>query len=135
MAIRFCGVFSAIIGAIGTLIMELFPTQLIGAFSPSEEMYLLGVTALRILGLTFIFGSVTVMVSYALQGFSKGVSSLIVSAGRQVILLLPLAVLFGNIMGINGIWWSFLVAEVIDMVLALIFLGIIEKKVLSTLER
>jgi Na+-driven multidrug efflux pump len=48
---------------------------------------------------------------------------------------LPLAVLFGNIMGINGIWWSFLVAEVIDMVLALIFLGIIEKKVLSTLER
>jgi putative MATE family efflux protein len=133
-AIRFCGVFSAIIGAVGTLIMELFPTQLIGAFSPSPEMYQLGVTTLRILGLTFIFGSVTVMVSYALQGFSRGVSSLIVSAGRQVILLLPLAVLLGNIMGINGIWWSFLVAEVIDMVLSLIFLGIIEKKELANLK-
>jgi Na+-driven multidrug efflux pump len=133
-AIRFCGIFSAVIGAVGTVIMELFPAQLIGAFSPSEEMYLLGITTLRILGLTFIFGSVTVMVSYALQGFSRGVSSLIVSAGRQVILLLPLAVLLGNIMGINGIWWSFLVAEVIDMVLAIIFLGIIEKKELTALE-
>jgi Na+-driven multidrug efflux pump len=133
-AIRFCGIFSAVIGAVGTVIMELFPAQLIGAFSPSEEMYQLGVTTLRILGLTFIFGSVTVMVSYALQGFSRGVSSLIVSAGRQVILLLPLAVLLGNIMGINGIWWSFLVAEVIDMVLAIIFLGIIEKKELTALE-
>jgi putative MATE family efflux protein len=133
-AIRFCGIFSAVIGLVGTLIMEFFPAQLIGAFSPSEEMYLLGVTALRILGLTFIFGGVTVMISYALQGFSRGVSSLIVSAGRQVILLLPLAAILGSIMGIDGIWWSFLVAEVIDMILSVAFLGIIEKKELAALE-
>jgi Na+-driven multidrug efflux pump len=73
------------------------------------------------------------MVSYALQGFSRGVSSLIVSAGRQVILLLPLAVILGNIMGITGIWWSFLVAEVIDMILSVVFLGIIEKKELASM--
>jgi Na+-driven multidrug efflux pump len=132
-AIFMCGIFSAVIGVVGTLIMEVFPTQLIGAFSPSEEMFSIGVTALRILGLTFTFGSVTVMVSYALQGFSRGVSSLIVSAGRQVILLLPLAVIPGNIMGITGIWWSFLVAEVIDMILSVVFLGIIEKKELASM--
>jgi putative MATE family efflux protein len=133
-AILICGILSAVIGLIGTLIMEILPAQLIGAFAPSDEMYRLGVTALRILGLAFTFGSVTVMVSYALQGFSRGVSSLIISAGRQVILLLPLAVLLGNIMGINGIWWSFLVAEVIDMVLALIYLAFIEKKELKKLK-
>jgi Na+-driven multidrug efflux pump len=38
-------------------------------------------------------------------------------------------------MGITGIWWSFLVAEVIDMILSLIFLGMIEKKELADLER
>jgi Na+-driven multidrug efflux pump len=37
-------------------------------------------------------------------------------------------------MGITGIWWSFLVAEVIDMILAIVFLRIIEKKELATLE-
>jgi putative MATE family efflux protein len=134
-AIFLCGIFSAVIGLVGTLIMEVFPTQLIGAFSPSAEMYSLGVTALRILGLTFTFGGVTVMISYALQGFARGVSSLVVSAGRQVILLLPLAAILGSIMGITGIWWSFLVAEVIDMVLSVVFLGMIEKKELKALER
>jgi Na+-driven multidrug efflux pump len=74
------------------------------------------------------------MVSYALQGFSRGVSSLVVSAGRQVILLLPLAAILGSIMGINGIWWSFLVAEVIDVILSVIFLGIIEKKEVAGLK-
>jgi Na+-driven multidrug efflux pump len=74
------------------------------------------------------------MISYALQGFARGVSSLVVSAGRQVILLLPLAALLGSIMGITGIWWSFFVAEVIDMILSLIFLGIIEKKELTNLK-
>jgi Na+-driven multidrug efflux pump len=49
----------------------------------------MGVTALRILSLSFAFGSVTVMCSYALQGFSRGVSSLVISAGRQVIVLIP----------------------------------------------
>ena len=132
-AIRLCGILSAVIGIVGTLIMELFPTQLINAFSPSEEMYALGVTALRILGLTFAFGGVTVMVSYALQGFSRGVSSLVVSAGRQVILLLPMAAILGSLMGINGIWWSFLAAEVIDMILAVGFLGIVEKKEMKAL--
>jgi Na+-driven multidrug efflux pump len=129
-----CGIFSAVIGLVGTIIMEVFPAQLIGAFSPSEEMFALGVTALRILGITFTFGGVTVMISYALQGFARGVSSLVVSAGRQVILLLPLAAILGSIMGITGIWWSFLVAEVIDMILSVIFLGIIEKKELASLE-
>jgi Na+-driven multidrug efflux pump len=36
-------------------------------------------------------------------------------------------------MGITGIWWSFLIAEVIDMILSLVFLGIIEKKELANL--
>ena len=134
-AIRLSGIYSAVIGAVGTFLMELFPVRLIGMFSPSEEMYMLGITALRILGLTFIFGGVTVMVSYALQGFSRGVSSLVVSAGRQVIILLPLAAVLGKLMGITGIWWSFCVAEVMDMILSTLFLGYIEKKEISALER
>jgi Na+-driven multidrug efflux pump len=51
-----------------------------------------------------------------------------------VILLLPLAAILGSFMGINGIWWSFLVAEVIDMILSVIFLGIIEKKEVARLK-
>ena len=47
------------------------------------------------------------MTCYALQGFSRGISSLVISALRQVIILLPLASILGKMMGINGIFILF----------------------------
>lgn len=130
--IRLSGVYSALIGLVGLIIMEMWPVQLISAFAPSEEMFSLGVTALRILGLSFVFGGISVMTCYALQGFSRGISSLIISALRQVIILLPLASFLGKVIGINGIWWSFLISETVTVVLAVIYIGIAEKKELIT---
>ena len=114
--IRLCGAYSALIGLVGLIIMEMLPVQLISAFAPSEEMFSLGVTALRILGFSFVFGGVSVMTCYALQGFSRGISSLIISALRQVIILLPLASILGKAIGINGIWWSFLISETVTVI-------------------
>lgn len=131
--IRLSGAYSALIGLVGLIIMEMLPVQLISAFAPSEEMFLLGVTALRILGLSFVFGGISVMTCYALQGFSRGIASLLISALRQVIILLPLASIMGKMMGINGIWWSFLISETVTVVFAIIYLGIAEKKELSFL--
>lgn len=113
--IRLSGAYSALIGLVGLIIMEMLPVQLISAFAPSEEMFSLGVTALRILGFSFVFGGVSVMTCYALQGFSRGISSLIISALRQVIILLPLASILGKAIGINGIWWSFLISETVTV--------------------
>ena len=131
--IRLSGAYSALIGLVGLIIMEMLPIQLISAFAPSEEMSLLGVTALRILGLSFVFGGISVMTCYALQGFSRGIASLLISALRQVIILLPLASIMGKMMGINGIWWSFLISETVTVAFAIIYLGIAEKKELSFL--
>ena len=113
--IRLSGAYSALIGLVGLIIMEMLPVQLISAFAPSEEMFSLGVTALRILGFSFVFGGVSVMTCYALQGFSRGISSLIISELRQVIILLPLASILGKAIGINGIWWSFLISETVTV--------------------
>lgn len=113
--IHLSGAYSALIGLVGLIIMEMLPVQLISAFAPSEEMFSLGVTALRILGFSFVFGGVSVMTCYALQGFSRGISSLIISALRQVIILLPLASILGKAIGINGIWWSFLISETVTV--------------------
>lgn len=113
--IRLSGAYSALIGLVGLIIMEMLPVQLISAFAPSEEMFSLGVTALRILGFSFVFGGVSVMTCYALQGFSRGISSLIISALRQVIILLPLASILGKAIGINRIWWSFLISETVTV--------------------
>ena len=114
--IRLSGAYSALIGLVGLIIMEMLPVQLISAFAPSEEMFSLGVTALRILGFSFVFGGVSVMTCYALQGFSRGISSLIITPLLQVIILLPLASILGKAIGINGIWWSFLISETVTVI-------------------
>ena len=127
-AIFLAGAYSALIGLIGTVIMQILPTEIMKAFNPSDSMLEMGVTALRILSLSFVFGGITVMISYALQGFSRGVSSLVISASRQVIILLPIAWILGRKMGIAGIWWSFLAAEVIVLAAALPFIRKVQKK-------
>ena len=122
------GLNNALIGLVGLIIMEIFPVQLMSAFAPSEEMFAIGITALRILGLSFVFGGISVMTCYALQGFSRGISSLLISASRQVIILLPLALILGKRIGINGIWWSFLISETITVGQAVAYLRVVEKK-------
>lgn len=117
--IRLSGAYSALIGLVGLIIMEMFS---------------LGVTALRILGLSFVFGGVSVMTCYALQGFSRGIPSPIISALRQVIIILLLASILGKAIGINGIWWSFLISETVTVILAIIYLGIAEKKELIKMD-
>ena len=116
------------IGLVGLIIMEMLPVQLISAFAPSKEMFVLGVTALRILGLSFVFGGISVMTCYALQGFLRGISSLVISALRQVIALLPLAAILGKVIGIHGIWWSFLISETVTVIVAILYLGRAEKQ-------
>jgi Na+-driven multidrug efflux pump len=83
------------------------------------------------LSLSFPFGGVTVMVSYALQGYGRGVSSLIVSCARQVLVLIPLAYALSKIMGLTGIWWGFLAAEVGVMVISLAVFRRIQNKDLA----
>ena len=68
------------------------------------------------------------MTCYALQGFSRGISSLVISALRQVIILLPLASILGKMLGINGIWWSFLISETVTVIVAIFYLGRAEKQ-------
>lgn len=65
-AIILSGVYSGAIGLFGTLIMEAFPVPNMMAFHPSGSMLEMRVAALRILSLSFVFGSVTVIASLCL---------------------------------------------------------------------
>lgn len=42
------------------------------------------------------------------------------------IILLLLASILGKAIGINGIWWNFLISETVTVILAIIYLGIAE---------
>ena len=127
-SIKLSGIYSALIGLVGLVLLQIFPAQIMQAFNASDTMTALGITALRITSISFIFACVSIMVCYALQGLSIGTPSMIVSAARQVILLLPLAYVLGKLYQATGVWLAFPITEAIVMVLSCIYLRQILKK-------
>ena len=127
-SIKLSGIYSAIIGLIGLVILQLFPNQIMQAFNASSTMTSMGITALRITSTSFIFACISIMVCYALQGLSIGIPSMIISALRQVIILLPLAYLLGRIFNVTGVWLAFPITEIIVTIISCIYLRKILKK-------
>ena len=128
-SIKLSGIYSALIGLIGLIILQVFPRQIMMAFHASDTMTAMGITALRITSISFIFACVSIMVCYALQGLSIGTPSMIISAARQVIILLPFAYLLGKMFQITGVWIAFPLTEIIVTFIACMYLRHILKKI------
>ena len=107
--------------AAGTLLFQLAPRMLLGLFSASPTMIEIGVPALRIISVSFCFGGLAITLSSVFQALGDGVLSLIMSAVRQLLFLLPSAYLLAKLVGLNAVWFSFLIAEAVSAMLAIVF--------------
>ena len=121
-SIRLSGIYSAFIGLIGLVLLQVFPRQIMQAFNASDTMTSMGITALRITSINFVFACVSIMACYALQGLSIGTPSMLISAARQIFILLPVAYFLGKVSGVTGVWWAFPITELIVMLISVIYL-------------
>ena len=96
-----------------TLVGLLFPAQLLGLFSASDEMLAFGVPALRIISVTFLFAVITILCGYFASGLGNGVVNMIGGALRQLVVLVPCLWLLIRTMGIEKAWFAFWVSEVV----------------------
>lgn len=119
---------------IGFGIFQVIPDKLLLLFNASEEMLEIGVPALRIISLSFIFAGFCIVVGSVFQALGNGVLSLIASITRQLLFILPLAYLFGKYFGLTAIWFSIPIAEVIALILNAFFLRYILKTKVHVLE-
>ena len=97
----------------GTAVFLLFPAQLLGLFSASDEMLAFGAPALRIISVTFLFAVITILCGYFASGLGNGVVNMIGGALRQLVVLVPCLWLLIRTMGIEKAWFAFWVSEVI----------------------
>ena len=81
----------------------------------------IGIPALRIISVSFCFAGVAITLSSVFQALGDGMLSLIMSVVRQLLLLLPSAYLLAKLVGLNAVWFSFLIAEIASVTLAVIF--------------
>lgn len=116
---------------LGFLTFELIPGVLLGMFDASEEMSVIGIRALRTIGVHFLIAWYCIIAGSVFQAVGNGVYSLIVSVARQLVILVPAAYILAKIGGLNLVWWAFPLAELMSLCVSTVFLVIIWKKVIS----
>ena len=93
--IHFALVLSAAIMAVGTVVFLAIPGPLLRLFDADAAVLAEGISALRLIALSFVCAGVSVILCAALQALGAANSSLVVSLLRQLVLLFPLALLLG----------------------------------------
>ena len=133
-ALRFAVILAVILMTVGTIIFEVFPKTLLGFFNASEHMLEIGVPALRIIGAHFPVAAVCIMLSATFQAFAKGMYSLITSLLRQVVALVPAALILALIFkDVDAVWFSFLIAEVVSLIAVFIFYNKLKRDIIDKL--
>ena len=107
---------------IGFLIFQIIPDKLLLLFNASPDMIAIGVPALRLISICFLLAGFNIICSSVFQALGNGVYSLIVSAVRQLVLLVPVAFLLSKTGILNRIWLAFPIAEVGAAILCIFFL-------------
>ena len=118
---------------IGFCIFQFFPDKVLGIFAARDAMLAIGIPALRIICPHFLLAGIGIVMGSVFQALGNGVFSLIVSMCRQLVVLLPAAWLLARTGSVNNVWWAFLIAEVVSLLLSLAFLARINKTVIAPL--
>ena len=91
-------------------------------FDASDHMLAIGVPALRIISISFLLAGYNIIVSSLFQALGNGVYSLVVSAARQLVVILPVAYILAVCFGLSMVWWAIPIAEVVSFLLCTILL-------------
>lgn len=119
---------------LGLVIMQLIPDKMLLLFDAKENMLAIGVPALKILSISFLFAGFCIVISSVFQALGNGIYSMLISFIRQVVVLLPVAYLLSLSGNVNLVWWSFPIAEVASVICCLFFLARINQKIFKPMD-
>lgn len=131
---KYAFIYAVSIMMLGTVIMQLFPAQLLGFFEASDKMLKIGIPALRIISLHFMVAAFGIILSSSLQALGHGIYAMIMSFTRQLVVLLPAAFILSKIGGLGYVWWSFLIAEFFSVLIGYISFSKVKRNQIDVME-
>lgn len=126
-------IFSISIMFIGLIIFQIFPKYLFMMFTASDDVIAMGIPALKILSLHFMIAGASIIISSVFQAMGNGVFSLIMSLIRQLFVILPAAFILNIFFGVDAVWFAFVIAESVALILGCAFFRHIYKKQIKNL--
>lgn len=116
--VRWALLYSFLVMAFFTVVLELFPKQLFYLFDASEDLLMAGVPALRILAVSYLAATVSTIISAYFQAMGKAGYSLVLTLARQVLLLAVFIQIFAAVGSLKLVWCAYIAAETITIPLA-----------------
>lgn len=133
-AFRLALITAIVIMAIGTVVFQLIPDKLMLLFEPEEELMTIGMSALRTISISFVLAAISIVIGSVSQGVGVGSLSLANSIVRQLALLLPSAYLLARFAGLEYVWYSYVIAEVLALVLVIFMMVRVYKQRIAPLK-
>jgi len=99
------------IGAVFCIIILAIPSKIIGLFTIDTELINNGIFPMRMIALLFPFIGFQMIGASFFQSIGKARPSIVLSLSRQVLFLIPLILILPLLIGINGIWIAFPIAD------------------------
>ena len=136
--IKYGMIYTLAIMLAGFIILELFAVPLAGIFGLTGETASLCVAAIRIVSFCYLFAGANIAFQGIFQALDSGIESLVLSVCRQFLFVIPVAWAFSK-MVLYGfvyteiIWMTFPVAEILTVLVAIIFMRRISRNKIRTL--
>jgi Na+-driven multidrug efflux pump len=105
------------------LITQIFPGQIIKVFNDNEEVVSYGIAFLKIVGLSFGFLGIRIVIGGSFRGAGNTIAAMILALISLWGLRVPAAKLLSGYfaLGANGIWWGMFISNFISAIIGLVW--------------
>lgn len=133
--IKYGIVYTSVIMLIGTAVVEIFAHPFAKVFSLSGETEAVFISAMHIITISFIFAGINIALQGVFQALNRGIESLVVSLGRQLVFVLPVAWAFAQLIlktqsNTWTIWTTFPIAEIVTLIIACVLMRRVNRAVI-----
>ena len=125
--------YATLLMLVGFGLFMTIPETMLRLYNASEIMMDIGVPALRIMSLSFLFAGFCIVSLSVFQALGNGGYALVVAVSRQLLALLPIAYLFSLSGELRLVWLSFPLAEIVSVTVSLLLLRRIHRKRIAPL--
>ncbi len=130
--------YTLIIMLAGFIVLEILARPFSTIFGLSGATQDLCVSAIRIISISYVFAGANIAFQGIFQALDGGLQSLIISVCRQFLFVVPVAWIFtkiitGGFPHVSLVWFTFIIAEGLSVIVAAIFMRSIDKKTIQKL--
>jgi putative MATE family efflux protein len=106
---------------VGWVVLQLYPSVFIGAFTDDPDLLQVGVDSIKKLSAAFFIVGIPIMIVGAFQAIGKAKYALFLTTNRTVILIIPLLLFLPTKMGIDGVWYAFPISDSLATLVNVVF--------------